>query len=309
MSKAAAEHIYDVIIVGGGAAGCSAALTLARCNRRILIIDAGAQRNRQTKEVHLFLTRDGIPPAEFLSLAQKELEYYSVQTIKSRVIFAKELAGHGFTLTDANNNKYTCRRLLLATGVTDEIPDVPGMKELWGHGVYHCPYCDGWEYTGKTIGLYAPKHGYGMALALRQLSPELILFTNGRNYLKTIQREYLDRRGIKVVAKPIRELTHTDTTIRGVTLDDDTIVPVDVLFVINYHRVNNELLTQLGCRCVRKGAAITNRRQETNIPGVYVAGDASYDMHMVVVAAAEGVKAAVAINNSLLKKDNELTKR
>lgn len=306
MSKASTEHIYDVIIVGGGAAGCSAAITLARCNRKILIIDAGEQRNLRTKEVHLFLTRDGISPAQFYAMTQKELDYYGVETVKARVVTARELGGHGFSLTDENKMKYTCRRLLLATGVTDEIPDIPGLAELWGRGVYHCPYCDGWEYSGKIIGLYAPKFGYGMALALRQLTDHLILFTNGRNYLQSKQRENLAMRGVEIIATPIKEIARANKMIKCVKLKDGMTVPVDVLFVINHHKVNNSLLKQLGCRCVKKGPAITNRRQETNVPGVYVAGDASYDMHMVVVAAAEGVKAGVAINASLLRKDNEL---
>src|ERR1044072_5345521 len=126
------DKVWDVVIVGGGPAGCSAAIVLARSNRKVMLIDAGKQRNILSRGMHNFLTRDGIVPPEYLSLAHKKLKHYQVPVVKGLATKARALAKHGFEITDDKNNKYLCRRILLATGVTDNIPDVPGMKELWG---------------------------------------------------------------------------------------------------------------------------------------------------------------------------------
>lgn len=301
------KNIWDTIIVGAGPAGCSAAIVLARSKRRVLIIDEGKQRNLSSQGMHNFLTRDGILPKEYLSLAHEELVHYQIDIINSGVVSAKKEDSHGFLVADKEGNQYLGRRILLATGVTDKIPEIPGMRELWGRGIYHCPYCDGYECGNKVIGLYAHDiNGYGMALALRELSDKIILFTDGARYLRALQREHLAARGITIISRRIKELARKDNALTGIVLKDGETVACDSLFVDNGHHVNDELLKQLGCNCTKKGAAITNKQQQTNIAGVYVAGDASFDMHFVVVAAAEGAKAAVAINNDLLKTDNAI---
>lgn len=181
------------------------------------------------------------------------------------------------------------------------------MKEFWGNGVYHCPYCDGFELCDKKIGLYAQNfNGFGMALSLRHLTKELTLFTDGAGYLKRSQVAILASKDIRVITKKIAELTCTDNHLTCVTFKDGTSVPCDAVFVHHGHKVNNELLLQLGARTSKRGAAITNRKQECSIPHLYVAGDAAIDMHFVAVAAAEGTKAAVAIHDSLMKEENEL---
>lgn len=301
------ENIWDTIIVGAGPAGCNAAIVLARSKRRVLIIDEGKQRNLTSQGMHNFLTRDGILPKEYLALVHEELTHYKIDIVNGRVVTAKKEGDHGFLMIDKDGKQYLGRRLLLATGVTDKIPDIPGMLELWGKGIYHCPYCDGYECGDKIIGLYAHNvNGYGMALALRELSDKIILFTDGARYLRALQREHLAARGIIIISKKVKEIARKGDTLAGVALDNGEIIACDSLFVDNGHHVNDDLLKQLGCTCTKKGAAITNKQQQTNIPGVYVAGDASFDMHFVVVAAAEGAKAAVAINNDLLKTDNAM---
>ena len=307
MSTKEQDHIWDVIVVGGGPAGCSAAIVLARSNRKVMIIDEGKQRNILSRGMHNYLTRDGILPPEYLSIAQEELNRYEVPLIKGIAVKAKPLAKLGFQVVDSDNNKHLCRRILLATGVTDHIPDIPGMKELWGCCVFHCPFCDGWECTDKTIGLYSKNYsGYGMALALRELSDNIILFTDGSYNLRPKQKAHLKLRGIEVVSTPIASLKAEEKSLTCVSLKNGKDIACQAFFVNHGHHSSGNLLNQLGCRCTKKGAAITNRKQETNVKGVYVAGDASIDMHFVVVAAAEGVKAAVAIHNDLLKTDNVL---
>lgn len=300
------EHkIWDVIVVGGGPAGCSAAIVLARSKRTVVVIDEGKQRNIKSHGMHNYLTRDDVLPHEYLSIAHTELDKYGVTLVKARAVKARKLQDKGFEIIDSDNNCYLCRRILLATGVTDFVPDIPGMMELWGSSVFHCPFCDGWECRDKTIAIYSHKiNGYGMAFALQQLSSNIILFTDGAKYLRSRQRGHLESCKIRVVGEPIERLIYEDEQITHVALKSGEQVACDALFVNHGHAVNADLLTQLGCNCTKKGAALTNRHQQTNVQGVYVAGDASFDMHFVVVAAAEGVKAAVAIHNDLLKTDN-----
>jgi thioredoxin reductase len=299
--------IWDVIIVGGGPAGRSAAIVLARCNRSVLLIDEGKYRNKKTGGIRNFLTRDNITPADFVKLTDKELDKYKIKRKNARVVKAKALQDKGFEITDNKKITYLCRRILLATGVTDIIPGIPGVAELWGVSVFHCPFCDGWEARDKIIGVFAHKHnGYALALTLSRLSQQVIVFTNGSRNLGTKQRADLAAHQIQVVSKPVEQLVKSRGKLAGVLLKNGDKIACDVLFANDGHTVNAELMKQLGCNCTDKGAAITNKRQETSTKGVYVAGDASFDMHFVVVAAAEGAKAAVTIHNDLLKTDEIL---
>jgi thioredoxin reductase len=304
-----AAKIWDVIIVGAGPAGSSAAMVLARIRRSVLVIDNGKPRNERSQGMHNYLTRDGIIPTEYLGLAHGELGKYGVQHIKADAVSAKKLGDHGFEVRDGNNSVHLAKRLLVATGVTDNIPNIPGMQEMWGKGVYHCPYCDGFELCDQNIGLYSNRiNGFGMAIALRQLSASVTLFTDGRGYLSAKQRQQLDGRGIRVVHTKIKELTCSKDKLTCVTLTNGESIPCDAVFVNHGHKVNNSLLLELGARVTSKGATVTNRKQECSVPGLYVAGDAAIDIHFVVVAAAEGAKAAVAIHDDLLHVENFLEK-
>jgi len=301
------EQLWDVIVIGGGPAGLSAAMVLVRSRRSVLLIDEGRQRNLRSHGLHNFITRDGILPPDFLHLAHQDIKQYPVTYRQGRITAINaSKKGIGFVLQEDDGSQFHCKRILLATGVTDNIPDIPGMETLWGRSVFHCPFCDGYECREKKVGLFAEKHnGYGMALALRHLSEDVTLFTHGSHYLKPSQKTHLAKRNIRVFTKRITKLESSDERLQAVLLADGSSVPCDFLFTHHGLKVNNELTRQLGCRCTSKGAAVTNRHQETNVPGVYVAGDASIDMHFVVVAAAEGVKAAVAIHNDLLQMENK----
>ena len=301
------EEIFDAIIIGGGPAGCSAAVVLARSGRRVLLMDEGKQRNLLSRGMHNYLTRDGIAPKEYLQKAYEELDHYKIAVIHKKAVKLDKLEDKGFKVTDEINKSYLCKRLLLATGVTDNIPDILGMKELWGKSVHHCHYCDGYECSDDTVVVYSKNYnGYGMALALAHVSKKVILMTDGARYLRPKQRTHLQALNIEVNSKKINCLQHTDGKLTHIEMADGSEVECQSVFVNHGHKVNSELLEQLNCNCTKKGAAVTNRKQETNIKGLYVAGDASHDMHFVIVAAAEGVKAAVSIHNDLLKTSNEL---
>jgi thioredoxin reductase len=295
---------WDVIIIGGGPAGISAATVLTRSRRSVVIIDEGNQRNLRSHGLHNFITRDGILPPDFLRLATEELSHYPVNFVRS---YAKKAAkiDDGFLVTDSSGENFLAKKLLLCTGVTDTIPDVPGMRELWGCAVFHCPFCDGYECKDEPIGLYAQKkNGYGMAIALKHLSKKVTLFTDGAFYLKPFQKKALEEQGINVVTRRVARLLYDHTTLHGVELTNGAQFKCTAMFTHHGLRVNRILVDQLGCLCTKKGEAITNRHQQTNVPGVYVAGDASIDMHFAVVAAAEGVKAAVTVHNDLLQEEN-----
>ena len=298
---------WDVIIVGAGPAGSAAAMVLARMRRSVLILDGGEPRNKRSHGMHNYLSRDGMLPTAFLKTAHGELDHYKVDHIATRAIAArKDAAGH-FVVTDAEATTYHCKRLLLATGVTDNIPDVKGMRELWGCGVFHCPYCDGFELCDKSIGLYAQRiNGFGMALSLLHLTKKVTLFTDGAGYLKKSQIAILNSQGIGVIHTRIDELHCDDNKLTCVGLRNGAQIPCDAVFVNHGHKVNNDLLLQLGARCTLKGAAVTNRKQQCSIPGLYVAGDAAIDIHFVAVAAAEGTKAAVAIHDDLMQEASKL---
>ena len=299
------DTLWDVIIVGGGPAGITAASTLARMRRKVMLVDAGKQRNTYSHGMHNYPTRDGALPKDFLRIAFEELTQYDVRQLRGAITDARSVDDHFFILTDEHGVQHRCRRVLISTGVTDHIPDIPGMKELWGADVHHCPYCDGWECRDTTIGLYASRiNGYGMALALGCLARDVVLFTDGRRYIRGVQAAQLLKRGVRVVTERVRELVREGDKLLGVCLENNSLIPVDKMFVNHGFRINGELLAQLGCRCSRKGAAITNRKQQTSVPGVYAAGDATIDIHFVVVAAAEGAKAAVAIHNELMDAEN-----
>lgn len=306
MSKSS-SRIWDVIIVGAGPAGSTAAMVLARMRRKVLIIDDGQPRNQRSQGMHNYLSRDGLLPTEFLELAHKELDGYGINRVQARATAARRLGDHGFEVCDDRKGRHLSKRLLLATGVKDNIPQIPGMQELWGKGVYHCPFCDGYELCDKNIGLYASRYnGFGMAMALKQLSSSVTLFTDGRGYLSAEQRRQLSGRDVKVISTKIAELSCSNDRLTCVTLQDGMQVACDAVFVHHGHKVNNELLIQLGARMSSKGAAITNRKQACSVPGLYVAGDAAIDMHFVIVAAAEGAKAAVTIHDDLLNTENLL---
>lgn len=298
---------WEVIIVGAGPAGTAAAMVLARSRRRVLVIDEGMPRNQHSEGIRNYLTRDGILPADFHKICRDELNIYGAVLHHARAVKATQ-QNDTFTITDDGGRQFSAARLLIATGVTDIIPDIPGMQQLWGKGVYHCPYCDGWTLGGKIAGLYARRYnGYGMALALRQLTDQVILFTDTARYLSVQQRNHLRAADVTIISTAVKELTCSNGQLTCVQLANGNSVACNYLFTHNGVKYNNELVVQLGGRCNKKGAVLIDRQQACSVAGVYVAGDTVFDMQFVTVAAAEEVKAAVAINNSLLKENNART--
>ena len=297
-------EIYDCIIIGGGPAGLNAAVVLGRCRRKVLVFDSETYRNQHSHGMHNYLSRDDIRPSEFLSIARKELEKYSVQKLNKRIVGATKNKQGIFEVKDESRTVYYSKKLLVATGLFDNVPDIEGFKECYGKSVFHCPYCDGWEVRDLKLGVYARnKEGSELALALKGWSDDVVLYTDGRYKIKPSQKELLDRNNIPVISSPIARLEQTNGQISKVIFSNGEEKNCDALFFVNGYTQQCNLAETFGCEVNKKGVIVTNRLQQTNITGLYVAGDASKDMHFVVVAAAEGAKAGVTINKELLKEN------
>lgn len=304
---------YDTIIVGGGPAGLSAALVLGRCRRRVLVLDAGKPRNHASQRVGGFFTRDGTPPARLLGIGRKELTRYGVEFRKATVRHA-ECTAQGFIVT-VGRSRPTARTLLLATGVLDELPDIPGARDFYGAGVHHCPYCDGWEYRDKPLAAFGDgKQAVGLALNLLTWSKSVTAVTGGAT-LTRADRRRAERHGVAVREEPIRRLAGVARkdgrpVLRRIEFESGPDLNARALFFNTAQFQRSDLPGILGCALDEHGGVVRDRRQRTGVPGLFLAGDASKDVQFVAVAAAEGARAAVGINSMLQKEDlAELARR
>lgn len=294
-------NLYDVIIVGGGPAGLNAAVVLGRCRRKVLLFDHGSQRNRYSHGMHNYLTRDGVLPSEFLEISHKEIKKYKVKTLHIEVKHAKKAAQGFFEVRDCNRKIYHSKKLILATGLADILPEIEGAATFYGKTLFHCPYCDGWEVSDKRIGVYSKKKGaLELAYTLTTWSNKITVYTDGGNYIRLKDLEILQQKNIPVIYDKITSLEGTNGKIKNIILRNGEKHRCDALFFSTGYKIQCDLVESLGCDLGKNNVARTNKSQQTNIPGLYVVGDASRDMHFVVVAAAEGAKAGVYINKELL---------
>jgi len=299
--------IYDVIIAGGGPAGLNAALVLARCRRSVILFDDGNPRNKYSQGIHNYLTRDGVLPVDFLRIAKDEIRMYGVRMIKSSVADAVKKQNN-FIVTDKKGNSYRSKKLLLATGLQDILPPIAGIESFYGKSIFHCPYCDGWEVRDKRIGIYSRKRaGVELAISLKSWSRSVTLYTDGINYLKPADIEVLKIKQIKFFKTRIESIEGYNGRMKKIVFANDSSDHCDALFFATGYKQQANLPEKLGCKMNRNGLVVTNRLGETGVYGLYVAGDSSIDVQFIIVAAAEGAKAAVSINKQLQKE--ELVKR
>ena len=290
--------MFDVVVVGGGPAGLSAALVLGRCLRRVVVCDAGEPRNARSRSLNGYLTRDGVSPADFLAAGRRELEKYGVVYRCARIADVKRDA-EDFRVVDHTGTTIQAHAVLLATGVRDHVPDIPGLAECYGTTVHHCPYCDGWEVAGRRIAVIGDGVSpVGLALSLKTWSHRIVACTHGQPSRRGHRRR-LAAHDITLFESRIVRFEHDEGRVREMFLEDGTRVACDAVFFAGGQSQQCALAEQLGCEFTDKGTVKTDHLGRSCVPGIYVVGDASRDVQFAVVAASEGAKAGVAINKAL----------
>jgi thioredoxin reductase len=294
---------YDVVVVGGGAAGLSAALVLGRARRRVGVIDAGEPRNAPAAHMQGFLSRDGMPPSELLALGRAEVEGYGVSIITDIATEARHDGPSRFRVVLRENTPIHARRLLVVTGLHDEIPDIPGLRERWARDVLHCPYCHGFEVRDQKLGvLGGSPAAVRYAQIVRQWSDDLVYIAPAGT-LSAAERQQLVARGIAIAEGDPQRVLVEDDRLRGVQLDGDRTVACDALFVPPRFVPKSDLLAGLGCDLDEEGWPITGGDGLTSVAGVWVAGNVANARAQVITAAGEGSAAAIAINADLVDDD------
>jgi thioredoxin reductase len=292
----------DVIIVGAGPAGLSAALVLARACRTVLMFDHGKPRNAATRHMHGFLSREGIPPHEFLRIAREDLKKYDTVRLEHAEVREATCVDGGFEVTLTNGRSCRSRKLLVATGVEDNVPDVSGLRDFYGQSVFHCPFCDGWELRGAPIAVYGRgRRGHGLSMEMLGWTHDLVLCTDGPAEIDDTHRAELARNGISIREERVARLEGRDGQLERVIFEQGEPLPRRALFFTTGQHQSSPIARALGCEFNEKGTVHTGRHETTTVAGLYVAGDASRDVQWVIVAAAEGAEAAFAMVQDLIK--------
>jgi thioredoxin reductase len=299
---------YDVVVVGGGAAGLSGALVLARARRSVVVIDAGTPRNAPATGVHGLLAHDGIPPAELLERGRAEVGRYGGHLIAAEVITATRTT-EGFTVALADGRSVQARRLLVATGLVDELPDLAGLRGRWGRDVLHCPYCHGWEVRDQPIGVLATgPRAVHQALLFRQWSAQVTLLSHTMAPPTAEEAAQLAARGIRVVDGEVAALELAEDRLVGVRLRDGTVVSLKVLVVSPRMTARAGFLAPLGLRSAQHPSGLgehipADPTGRSDVAGVWVAGNVTDLAAQVGAAAAAGATAAAQINADLVAED------
>ncbi|MFE0026804.1 NAD(P)/FAD-dependent oxidoreductase [Amycolatopsis sp. NPDC059021] len=306
--------VFDVIVIGGGPAGLAAALTLGRAIRPALLIDSGEYRNARAENMHNFVTRDGTPPSEFRAIVHSELKQYpTVETRNVTVDDAEPLAGgEGFELTLGDGSAVRTRRLVLATGLADELPPIEGFEQAWGRGIYHCPYCHGYEAArdNPIAVLYTDGIMVDLALHLRRFSADVVLCADGRlGEIDETARGRLADSGIPVRGEKITRLVSGEKELERIDFASGEPLPRTALFAVGQFGQRSEVPAKLGCHLLPDGCVEVDDFQLTSVPGVYAAGDMAHraslpmPMPFVALAAASGTLAAIAADKNLVATD------
>ncbi len=291
------------MIIGGGAAGLSAALVLARARRSVLVVDAGAPRNAPAAHMHGYLSRDGMPPADLLAAGRQEVRGYGGEIVDGTVTDLVPDGRSGFWALLAGGQRVAARRLIVTTGLHDELPDVPGLRERWARDVLHCPYCHGHEVRDRRLGVLGGAPGaVRYAQIVRQWTDDLLYFTPP-DALTAAERNQLLARAIGVVEGTVDQLVVESDQLRGVQMRDGSVVARDALFVPPRFVPNDALLAGLGCDTAADGSIAVDRTGATSVPGVWAAGNVVDPRAQVITAAGAGSAAAVAVNADLVDDD------
>ena len=291
---------YDVAVVGGGAAGLSAALVLGRARRRVAVVDAGSPRNAPAAHMQGFLSRDGMPPIELLEAGRVEVTGYGVELFEDEALGIEP----GFAVSLAGGEVLTARRVLIATGVGDELPELPGVRERWGRDLLHCPYCHGWEVRDQPVGVLGTLPGSAThALLVRQWSDDVVFFVHSYD-LPPAEEAQLESRAIRIVRGDVGRLVVEADRLTGVELTDGRVIPRTAVFIRpGNHPHADGLLSSLGCEVDDAGFVTVDATGRTSTAGVWAAGNVVDPRAQVITSAGAGSAAAIALNADLVQDD------
>ncbi|MCP3136433.1 NAD(P)/FAD-dependent oxidoreductase [Pyxidicoccus xibeiensis] len=290
----------DAVVVGGGPAGMNAALMLGRGRKKVLLCDSGPPRNAAAVQIHGFVTRDGTPPQEFRRIGREQLRPYDVEVREVRVEGIEQV-GSGFRVALEGGGEVETRRVLLATGMVDVLPEVPGYRDLWGKAIFQCPYCHGWEIQDRQWGVIAPnEHMVDFGLFLTGWTRDVVVFTEGAFAVPADKRAQLERAGVRLEARRIRALIPAadGDVLAALELEDGTRVPREFLFARPPQRQVG-LVQSLGLALDEQGYVKVNEQKETSIPGIYAAGDLTTWLQGAIMSASAGAIVGAMLNHGL----------
>jgi thioredoxin reductase len=294
---------YDVVVIGGGAAGLSAALVLARARRQVLVVDSGEPRNAPASHMHGFLSRDGLPPSTLSTLGREEVTGYGGEVVRAAVTEVARCNNAWFRLLLSDGRRVGARRVLVATGLRDELPDIPGLRERWARDVLHCPYCHGYEVRDGQLGvLGGSPDAARYAQIVRQWAHDVVYFTPP-GALSEDEHEQLVAREVAVVEGSVARIVSEHDRLTGVELEDGRLIRRQALFVPPVFVPHTDLLVGLGCEVDDQGWPVKDVTGRTTEPGVWVAGNVANPRAQVITAAGEGSAAAIAMNADLVDEE------
>ncbi|MBO6494738.1 MAG: NAD(P)/FAD-dependent oxidoreductase [Roseivirga sp.] len=291
---------YEVIIIGGSYAGLSAALTLGRSLRKTLVIDAGQPCNRFTPHSQNFLTHDGRKPSEISAIAKEQVQQYKTVEFLDGMALSVDKTPEGFTV-ETDQGSFSSKRLVLAAGIKDILPDIPGVAECWGKSVIHCPYCHGYEFHGQPTGILANgEKAFHYAQLISNLTKELTIFSNGKLDLPVEQLEAINRNNINIIETEVQSVVHENGQISKIILTDGSSHTISALYHGPEFELNTNIAQSLGCAIGEHGLIEVDPKQMTTVPGVYACGDAS-NMRAVSIAVSSGTVVGSVINFDLIQ--------
>ncbi len=295
------QNTFDAIIIGGSYAGLSGAMALGRAIRKVLIIDSDNPCNKQTPYSHNFLTQDGSTPAEIRAKAiEQVLAYPTITFVKDKALSVQK-DGDLFEILTGKGDKYTATKLLFATGVNDQIPDIDGFAACWGISIIHCPYCHGYEVKGQKTAIMANGDiAFHMTALISNWTKEIILLTNGKSTLSAEQNALLNKRGIQVIETKITAVKQDKGHLEKVVFADGNSLVISVMYAKIPFSQHSDIPQQLGCELTEEGYIKVDELQKTTVPGIYAAGDNTTMARAVAQAVWAGARAGISINNELI---------
>lgn len=295
------SNTFETIIIGGSYAGLSAAMTLGRARRKVLLIDSGNPCNRQSPYSHNFLTRDGEKPCDITAVAKEQvLQYPTVRFLSAKAVSAEKNDGF-FRIQTDNGQSYNGQKLLFATGLTDILPDMPGFAECWGVSILHCPYCHGYEVSDQPTGILGNGElAFEMAKTIAQWTGDITIFTNGKSVFSEPEKDYFKARAVNIVENEIKSIDHQNGQLGHLIFTDGAKYAVEVLYAHPHTKQQCDFATVFGCRMNDHGCIDTDIFQKTNIDGIYAAGDCASVGRAIAVAVSAGTVAGMFINKELV---------